>query len=371
MELLSTQTATNWNKIILSLPGAHILQTWQWGQVKNAYGWQSYPYIWKDTENNIIAAALVLSRSSGLGRGATKMNVLYVPKGPLLDWNNQDLVEQVLSDLQSIAKDYKAIFIKIDPDVPVGWGVPGSEDSWDDLQGIGIKEKLNAHGWQFSQDQIQFRNTVLVDLTQTDEQLLAVMKQKTRYNIRLSGKRGVNVRIGSVDDIPMLIDMYAHTAVRDGFITRSPDYYELLWEIFIKDGLAEPLIAELSGKPIAAVFIFHFAGISRYLYGMSYDEHRDAMPNHLLQWEAMIRSRNLGCHTYDMWGAPDEFNESDSLWGVYRFKEGFSGKVLRTLGAWDYPNHPVVYRLYTRVLPKILNLMRKKGMRDTERSVKS
>ena len=371
VDLVKIQNPSDWNKIILALPNAHILQTWQWGQVKAAYGWQPLPYIWKDNDNNITAAALVLCRSTGLGKGAIRLNVLYIPKGPLLKWEDKSITEQVVSDLEKLAKERKAILIKIDPDVPIGWGIPGNESSWDDLQGIRLKELLIDNGWRFSQDQIQFRNTVLIDLTQTEEQLLSAMKQKTRYNIRLAGKKGVTVRIGSPEDIPMLNDMYAYTAVRDGFIIRSADYYDTLWRTFIKDGLAEPLIAEFSGKPIAAVFIFHFAGISRYLYGMSYDEHREAMPNHLLQWQAMIRSKELECHTYDMWGAPDEFNEQDSLWGVYRFKEGFGGKVLRTLGAWDFPNRPLSYQLYTRVLPEVLHLMRRKGMKETKRRVMS
>jgi len=369
MQLLTVKSASEWDQIIAALPGAHILQTWQWGEVKAAYGWEPHPYVWRDDNSKVKAAALVLSRSAGMGGLSTRLSVLYVPKGPLLDWEDKPLVGQVLDDLQKLAKERSAIFIKIDPDVPVGWGVPGAEDAWDDLRGIGIRDELSARGWRFSQEQIQFRNTVLLDLTRGEESLLNAMKQKTRYNIRLAGRKGISVRIGSLDDIPVLNEMYARTAVRDGFVIRAPDYYQLLWHTFMKDGLAEPLIAELDGKPIAAVFIFHFAGVSRYLYGMSVEEHRDCMPNHLLQWEAMRRSKALGCHTYDMWGAPDEFNESDSLWGVYRFKEGFSGKVLRTLGAWDYPNKPLPYRLYTQVLPRILDLMRRRGQSETRRRV--
>ena len=91
------------------------------------------------------------------------------------------------------------------------------------------------------------------------------------------------------------------------------------------------------------------------------------MPNYLLQWEAMRLSKALGCHTYDMWGGPDNFDESDPLWGVYRFKEGFNGQVVRHLGAWDYTSRPGLYRLYTRTLPKILGVMRSRGKAATQR----
>jgi lipid II:glycine glycyltransferase (peptidoglycan interpeptide bridge formation enzyme) len=100
---------------------------------------------------------------------------------------------------------------------------------------------------------------------------------------------------------------------------------------------------------------------------MSLDEHREKMFNYRLQWEAMRRAKAVGCEAYDMWGAPDEFTKDDPLWGVYRFKDGFGGQVVRTLGAWDFPVRPGIYRLYTRVLPKILAVMRRRGKSETQR----
>jgi peptidoglycan pentaglycine glycine transferase (the first glycine) len=93
------------------------------------------------------------------------------------------------------------------------------------------------------------------------------------------------------------------------------------------------------------------------------------MPNHLLQWEAIRLAKRKGCRTYDLWGAPDEFNESDGLWGVYRFKEGFGGDVVCTLGAWDFPTSPVPYALYARAVPRLMRLMRWFGRRRVERDL--
>ncbi len=108
----------------------------------------------------------------------------------------------------------------------------------------------------------------------------------------------------------------------------------------------------MDGEAVAAVSMFYFAGQAIYLFGMSRDEHREKMPNYLLQWEAMRRAKALGCRIYNLWGAPDEFNESDGLWGVFRFKEGLGGYVLRTIGAWDFTPNPLLYKLYTEVLPR-------------------
>ncbi len=92
------------------------------------------------------------------------------------------------------------------------------------------------------------------------------------------------------------------------------------------------------------------------------------MATYLIQWEGMRWAKENGCITYDMWGAPDQFDKSDSMWGVYRFKSGFGGVVVRTIGAWDYPVKPLVYKLYTRLLPIILKALRKVGDSKTERA---
>ena len=358
-----------WNSIIKGLPGAHTLQTSQWRQVKAQFGWESHPLLWRDASDEPAAAALVLKRIIKIRGLALPLSVMYTPRGPLLDWSNSDLVNRVISDLQDFAREQGAIFIKIDPDLPVGFGVPGEEEAEDHPTGEAVRNKLMNSGWLFSDEQIQFRNTVVIDLDENEEDMLMRMKSKTRYNIRLAKRRGVTVRPGGIEDIDLLYQMYAHTAVRDDFLIRSQSYYETVWTTFFNAGLAEPLIAEVEGQPVGAVVIFRFAGRAWYIYGMSLDEHREKMFNYRLQWEAMLTSKEAGCHEYDMWGAPDNFTEDDPLWGVYRFKEGFGGRVVRTLGAWDYPVRPFLYRLYSRVLPRVLGWMRRRGKSETKRSM--
>jgi lipid II:glycine glycyltransferase (peptidoglycan interpeptide bridge formation enzyme) len=102
---------------------------------------------------------------------------------------------------------------------------------------------------------------------------------------------------------------------------------------------------------------------------MSRSAHRERMPTYLLQWEAMRRAKAAGARLYDLWGAPEAFNERDSMWGVFRFKEGLGGQVVRTLGAWDFPARPLLYTLYTRLLPRVLNIMRRRGQARTRQEV--
>lgn len=356
----------DWDAIIISLPNAHILQTSAWARNKQRVGWSPLYYAWRGLDGKVIAAAMILRRSIDLPAGV-KLRVMYCPKGPLMDWQDLPLAAQVLGFLEQLCRQEKAIFIKIDPDIPLGWGMPGAPSTQESPDGHTFADGLQRRGWVFSQDQIQFRNTVLLELTAAEDEILARMKQKTRYNIRLAQKKGVQVRTGSLADLELLYHMYAITAVRDGFVIRSKDYYLALWQEFFQAGMAQFLIAEFEGQPIAAVVVFIFAGTARYMYGMSLEEHRDLMPNYLLQWEAIRLSKNMGCQVYDLWGAPNEFNESDPIWGVYRFKEGFNGTTVRNLGAWDYAPRPLLYRLYTRTLPRVLSVMRRRGKADNRK----
>ncbi len=353
-----------WNESIAQLPGAHILQTWEWGQIKGEYGWQPIPQLWRDEQGQVRAAALVLRRAAPGG-----FSVLYVPRGPLVDWNDSVWSRRVTTDLQTLARKRKAIFIKMDPELVLGYGIPGSEEDLPNPGAGRVLQELEASGWRASPEQVQFRNTACLDLRGDEAQWLARMKQKARYNLRLAQKKGVQVRAGGDPDLPGLYRMYAETSVRDGFVIRDEGYYLRLWRMFIERGLAEPLIAEVDGEPVAAIIPFYFAGRAWYLYGMSRQAHREKMPNYLLQWEAMRRAKTRGCTKYDLWGAPDVFDESDSMWGVFRFKEGIGARVVRTAGAWDYPARPLFYVLYTRILPRILDFMRRRGKARTRQEV--
>ena len=366
--------SSEWNALIAQLPNPHLLQTWEWAQVKDKYGWKPLPFVWQDSSGKPVAAAMILKRTISMGGFAAKLSILYIPKGPNLDWGDAALRQRVLDDLQAFARRTGVIFVKLDPDVQLGTGVPRTEEAVEFTDGQDTRSELARRGWLFSQDQIQFRNTVLVDLTPSEDELLAHMKQKTRYNVRLAEKKGVTVRVGSVGDLPLLYKMYAETSVRDGFLIREEDYYQTVWKTFSQNPVkgqpfSEPLIAEVDGQPVAAISLFYFAGQAIYLFGMSRDAHREKMPTYLLQWEAMRRAKTLGCKIYNLWGAPDEFNESDGLWGVFRFKEGLGGYVSRTIGAWDFVANSLMYKLYTQTLPKMMDLMRSRGKAKTRQGL--
>jgi lipid II:glycine glycyltransferase (peptidoglycan interpeptide bridge formation enzyme) len=374
-----------WNSLISSLPQSHLLQTYEWGQVKARYGWLPLHAVWGrdgsfrvqdgasaiQVPRDAAAAALVLRRAVLRSGFAARMSILYTPKGPLLDWGDAHLRRRVLDDLQSLARREGAIFLKIDPDVVLGRGLPAGEAERRETQGLDVMAELEGRGWRESSDQVQFKNTVLLDISAPEEELLERMKQKTRYNIRLAAKKGVTIRTGTPADFGLLYRMYAETAVRDGFVIRDENYYRTVWQAFtqIEEPRCEPLIAQVEGQTVAAIFLFIFSGRAYYLYGMSSGAHREKMPSHLLQWEAVRRAKAAGCRVYDLWGAPDTFDESDRMWGVYRFKEGFGGEIVRTPGAWDYAPNRLWYRIYAEVMPRLLDRMRARGREKTRQSL--
>jgi len=246
--------------------------------------------------------------------------------------------------LQDVACQEGAIFIKVDPDVAADDEV--------------VVRCLASRGWRLSSEQIQFRNTILLDLSASEDDLLAAMKSKTRYNIRLAQRKGVEILSGSLDDLPLLYVMYAETSRRAGFVIRPYDYYEDAWGWFMGEGLAQILLARFEGEPLAGVVIFRFGDTAWYMYGASTDRHRNLMPTYLLQWEAIRWAKAHGCTTYDMWGAPDVPEESDPMWGVYRFKAGFGGQFVQHIGAYDYPASSRLYWLYTILMPRYLDFLR-------------
>ncbi len=346
---------SDYTQALRQMPNAHPLQSWTWGEFKSRWGWQMLPQaVYPLDKRNRVPLILWLALKRQVPR--LPFSLLYVPKGPILDYEDTGSRQYALYQLEQLARREKAIFIKIDPDVTRGVGVePEPVPS-----GVQFVNELQKRGWRFSANQIQFRNTVELDLTLPEEELLAAMKSKTRYNIRLAGRKGIVARPGTPDDFPVLAAMYQETAARDQFAIRPLAYYLDAWTSFYNDGMGQPFIAEYKGEPIAAVFIVRLGRKAIYMYGASTQKERNRMPNYLLQWEAIRWAKAQGCAVYDFWGAPDEFTEEDRMWGVWRFKRGFNGRVVHHIGAWDYVVRPFWYWLYTTAIPQYLNLLRKK-----------
>jgi peptidoglycan pentaglycine glycine transferase (the first glycine) len=331
----------SWDALVAAAPQGHLLQSWAWGELKSRFGWR----VQRTAVEGACAQVLYRRLPTGLG------SIAYVPKGPLLDWRDDDAADRLLEAIRPLSLAQRAICLKIEPNMPEEpGGATGSPV---------LVEKLAALKFRPSAQTVQPRRTLLIDLKDEPEALLARMKQKTRYNVRLAARRGVQVRAGGEEDLPAFYRLMQHTAERDRFGIHSQDYYESAHRLLVERGMGRLLLAEHEGRLLAAVVVMAFAGEACYMYGASADEGRNLMPTYLLQWESMLWAKEVGCHTFDLWGVPDEEEEvleagftkrSDGLWGVYRFKRGFGGRLVRTPGAWDLVYAPLRYRMYQGAL---------------------
>lgn len=362
-------SSSEWDLILPKLPQPHFLQSSQWAQVKEKLGWKAYFKIWKTDQDEVIAGALILERQIKIPYIPWKLSIQYIPKGPLVDWSNKTLADKIVKDLQKFAKERKVIFVKIDPDVYIENSILEKSIRNYRLENQNAISILKAGEWRSSVSQVQFQNTMWIDLRLDEDQILANMKQKTRYNIRLAQKKGIKIRVANVIEYPLLYQMYAQTSIRDQFVIRPEFYYLDLWEKFSKAGYCEALLAEYEGLPIAGLVLYYFGERAFYVYGMSTDQYRNYMPTYALQWEAIQRSKEKGKKFYDLWGAPPQVLESDPMYGVYRFKVGLGSDLVKTIGEWDFIVNPILFFLYNKIMPAILSFLRMVGRKKTIESL--
>jgi lipid II:glycine glycyltransferase (peptidoglycan interpeptide bridge formation enzyme) len=194
---------------------------------------------------------------------------------------------------------------------------------------------------------VQPSSTVVLSLEATDDELLARMHKKHRYNIRLAARHGVKVREGDLAELERWYELYRETAERDRIVIHTIDYYR---ELFRIAGTALGLRLYFAGHEqdtLAGIVVAHYNRGATYLYGASGNTKRNLMPNYALQWHAIRQARAAGCRWYDLYGIPSDGDDPDDpLHGLYRIKIGFGGETIKRCGTWDYPIRPVAYRLF-------------------------
>lgn len=314
-----------------------ILQTGFWGRFKEKFGWSAFGFKLFSKHLNLNEKVLVLCR-----RTVGDVWFCYVPLAPIYQppkGLRSGFLTVVGDDIAS-ALTLKSLFVRFD--------LPWENDGDKIISNSRVKK---------SPLDVQPPSTVILSLDSSEEEILKGMKSKTRYNIRLALKRGVEVLEGDIDDVSLWYGMYRETARRDRIAIHSLDYYRYLFKLAMgyskSYGKAGPLLklllARIDGEIVAGNIVSLWGDTVRYLYGASTGRKRNLMPTYALQWEAIKLAKKLGYKYYDLFGIPPEPDPSHPMYGLYRFKTGFGGRIVHRYGCYDVPTSLVLYRGYTAV----------------------
>ena len=327
-EFITEKTLPEYEAFVQSHPKGNFAQSYLWGKQKPMWQWDAIAV--RGEDGAIRGSLAVMTRKvPGIGR-----TLMYGCRGPVCDFDDRETFSQLLDGAKALAKKYKSYVIKIDPDVPSSNTAFSSM-----LQSFGFRAKEGGKNFEAIQPRYVFRLNVE---GKTEEELLANFHQKWRYNIRLAERKGVTVRICGKEMVPAFSDLMLTTGVRDGFVTRKPEYFAAML-----DNLGEHarlyMAFDPNDTPIAGTLAIHYGDKVWYLYGASSNEHRNLMPNYLLQWRMIQWAVETNCRIYDFRGVSGDVSEDNPLYGLFRFKQGFGGDFTEFVGEMDLVLSPVIY----------------------------
>jgi len=334
---IGPERAEDFDRFLEASDQADILQSFAWGELKRRTGWQPIRLAALDERGRIHAAVSVLKHPFPLG-GC----FLYVPRGPVADYEDQRRLGAVFDALEAIARREGAVFLKVDPPI----ARPAAE-ALSFLRGRGYRRARQRRHWGGVQPVAVCR----LDLRGSEEDVLARFHPKTRYNIRLAERQGVQVRQGGRDDLPLFQAILEETAARQNFGVRSLQYYLDLWDHFAPGGHMELWLGEQGGDVLAGALTAAWGPNTYYLYGGSRSLRREVMPAYAVQWQAIRRALERGAKVYDFLGVSAEMDPADPLYGLYRFKRGFRPAYVEWLGEFDLPLARGRYRIWNLAEP--------------------
>ncbi|MBQ7799509.1 MAG: peptidoglycan bridge formation glycyltransferase FemA/FemB family protein [Oscillospiraceae bacterium] len=353
MEILSNQNFAEYEEFLKSHPKGHFMQSPQWAKVKG--NWSYKVAVERNENGEIIGSIAFLIRRLPY----TKYNIMYAPRGPVCDINNTELLNKLIEDAKELGKQFNACVLIIDPDVK-------SEETEyvKVLTDAGFKGK-DGKNFEGTQPRFVFRLDVK---GKTIDELMAAFHSKTRYNIRVAQKNGVEVKIVGKEEAKTFYEIMLETGMRDNFVTRPLSYFETMLDSLGEN--ARLYMAYYEGKAIAGTLAAQYGNKVWYLYGASSNAYRNVMPNYLLQLEMIRWAVDAGCDIYDFRGVSGDLSPENPLYGLYKFKKGFSGELTEFIGEFELITKPFVYKsmqkarhilsVFTRTVYRIKNRGKKK-----------
>ena len=297
-----------------------ILQTPFWADFKSHSGWHQH----------IIDDTSILIKSVKAG-----YSMAYIPE--VSDKNWHEWLPKFTTEIKKLAKSEKLIFAKL--------------EVWDTVENEPLKALLAKNGYKKSFEFVQPEHRRVIPISGSEEEILAQMKQKGRYNIKVAQKHNVEVEIRSnpsdiAQDTDLAYSLIAMTGDRKNFGVRQKPYFQDLIKTLYDNNAGFVVIAKYQGQPVTALIISCYDGVAGYLYGGSSTENKEAMAPYLAHWIVIQEARRRNCHAYDMLGAapPDQPNHPYA--GFARFKEQFGGQYVHLLGSHDLIFNPIYYKIF-------------------------
>lgn len=317
-----------WDEFVANTAGdGGILQSWGWGDFQKSLGKQIFRLAVYDGEGDIIAASLLIKHEIHFDYA-----YLYCPRGPVVNTSELQDSKPLFEEIRKIAGEEKCFMVKLDP-------------AWR----IGSDHRLIEAEFRKSEKEVQPKCSLMIDITPSEDELLAAMKQKTRYNINLATKKEVEVRISNeISDLEPFWQLLKQTSERDSIKSHAKEYYKKMFEALAPDGTLSFFIAQYDNKIVAANMVSFFGNTCTYLHGASADLYRGVMAPYALQWESIIEAKKRGMTRYDFGGLNGESFYDERWEGITRFKTGFAPEVPPTefVGSFELVVNPLVYSAY-------------------------
>ena len=332
LDLNKEEQKKEFKEFLESHPRCNFQQSLEWGEVKTS--WMKEVILSEDSNGKIRGSLTVWIR---------KMPVfgymMYVARGPVCDLHNEDILKDLKEGADELAKKYKAFVLRMEPDVE-----KDDKEFREIVSDLGFKIKDDSKDFK---DEIQPRFVFQLDLRGKDKDtIFAEFQSKTRYNVRLATKKGVEIKEGTRDDLKVFHQIMVETGKRDNFLIRSLSYFEKMYDELTPGGHMKLLMAYHDGQAISGIIPIIYGNKTWYLYGASSNEKRNLMPNYLLQWTMIQEAIDRGDDMYDFRGVSGVVDENHPQYGLYRFKKGFNARFVEFIGEVYMPYKPLKYKLY-------------------------
>lgn len=317
MAQLTVQSITDrkiWEDFIDQHPESNFLQSWAWGEFQEGMGRAVHRIGFYD-QSKLIGVML------GAVEDARRGRFMAVAGGPIIDWQNDALVELFKQTLLDLGRQTKSVFIRVRPQLL------SSPESMALYRNLGFRP-APMH--------LSAELTSQLDITKTEEELLAGMRKNTRYEIRKAQKNGIKVEMNTdLDQLKDFYDLQVQTSKRQHFVPFSYTFLKKQFEVFTSQGNVVLYTAKLDGKVLAQAFIIFYGQEAAYHYGASTELGRKEPGAYIIQWEAILEAKKRGMSRYNFWGVAPAGETQHRFYGVSVFKRGFGGEDTEYLHAQD------------------------------------